>query len=342
MDTNSTNSRAIGASALALIAVLFIGAVMLSNALFRGVRLDLTENQLYTLSKGTRAVLGDIDEPINLYFFFSDKATEDLPQWRSYSRRVREMLQEFSAISRGKLNLQVIDPQPFSEQEDEASRFGLPAVPVRGAEDGIFFGLAATNSVDDEEIIPFFDPGKEEFLEYDLARLIYSLDHPAKPVVGLLSSMPLQSGFDPITNRMREPWAVSTQIQQLFEVRNLDDGLGVIDEDIDVLLVVHPKALSEATLYAIDQFILGGGRAMIFVDPFSQFEQIEQDPNDPTQGMMADRSSNLPRLFEAWGVEFTVDQGVLDAGAALQVPARNGRGAVSHLGLIGLAGDSLS
>ncbi len=340
MDSNRT--KALGASALAIIAVLFIAAVMLSNTLFRGVRLDLTENQLYTLSDGTRAVLGDIDEPINLYFFFSDRATEDLPQWRAYSRRVRETLEEFVAISRGKLNLQVIDPQPFSEEEDEASRFGLPGVPVRGAEDGIFFGLAATNSVDDEEIIPFFDPGKEEFLEYDLARLVYTLDNPQKPVVGLLSSMPLQSGFDPIANRMREPWAVSTQIQQLFDVRNLDDGLDAIEEDIDVLLVVHPKSLSEPTLYAIDQFVMGGGRAMIFVDPFSQFEQIDTDPNDPTAAMMADRSSNLPTLFDAWGIEFSVEQGILDAGAALQVPDRSGRGAVSHLGLIGLSGDSLA
>ncbi|MEO0422284.1 MAG: Gldg family protein [Pseudomonadota bacterium] len=340
MDTNRT--KALGFSALAIIAVLFIAAVMLSNTLFRGVRLDLTENQLYTLSDGTRAVLGDIDEPINLYFFFSDRATEDLPQWRAYSRRVRETLEEFVAISRGKLNLQVIDPQPFSEEEDEASRFGLPGVPVRGAEDGIFFGLAATNSVDDEEIIPFFDPAKEEFLEYDLARLIYTLDNPEKPVVGLLSSMPLQSGFDPLTNRMREPWAVSTQIQQLFDVRNLEDGLDAIDEEIDVLLVVHPKSLSEQTVYAIDQFVMGGGRAMIFVDPFSQFEQIDTDPNDPTAAMMADRSSNLPTLFDAWGIEFSAEQGILDAGAALQVAARSGRGAVSHLGLIGLTGDSFS
>ncbi|MEM9384423.1 MAG: Gldg family protein [Pseudomonadota bacterium] len=340
MDTNRT--KALGLSALAIIAVLFIAAVMLTNTLFRGVRLDLTENQLYTLSDGTRAVLGDIDEPINLYYFFSDRATEDLPQWRAYSRRVRETLEEFVAISRGKLNLQVIDPQPFSEEEDEASRFGLPGVPVRGAEDGIFFGLAATNSVDDEEIIPFFDPAKEEFLEYDLARLIYTLDNPEKPVVGLLSSMPLQSGFDPLTNRMREPWAVSTQIQQLFEVRNLEDGLDAIEEEIDVLLVVHPKSLSEQTLYAIDQFVMAGGRAMIFVDPFSQFEQIDTDPNDPTAAMMADRSSNLATLFDAWGIEFSVEQGILDAGAALQVPARSGRGAVSHLGLIGLSGDSLT
>lgn len=340
MDTNRT--RAYGAAALAIVAVLFIAATMLSNAMFRGVRLDLTENQLYTLSDGTRAVLRDIGEPINLYLFFSDRATQDLPRWRTYARRVEEILREFVAASRGKLNLQIIDPQPFSEEEDQATRFGLPAVPVRGAEDGIFFGLAATNSLDDEETIPFFDPGKEEFLEYDLARLVYSLDNPKKPVVGLLSSMPLQSGFDPITNRMRDPWAVSQQIQQLFDVRNLDDGIGSIDEDVDVLLVVHPKELSDATLYAIDQFVMRGGRAMLFVDPFSQFEEVDSDPSNPMASMMADRSSNLATLFDAWGIQFSADEVVLDAGAALQVPARGGRGAVDHLGLIGLTGDSLS
>ncbi|MEO0972508.1 MAG: Gldg family protein [Pseudomonadota bacterium] len=340
MESNKT--KALGAAALAIVAVAFIAAVMLTNTLFRGVRLDLTQNQLYTLSKGTRAVLRDIDEPINLYLFFSDKGTEDLPAWRAYARRVEETLLEFSAASRGKLILQTIDPQPFSEEEDQASRFGLPAVPVRGAEEGIFFGLAGTNALDDEETIPFFDPGKEEFLEYDLARMVYALDNPKKPVVGLLSSMPLQSGFDPITNRLREPWAVATQIQQLFEVRNLNDGVGSIEEEVDVLLIVHPKALSEATVYAIDQFVMRGGRAIFFVDPFSQFEQIDQDPSNPMAAMMADRSSNLPRLFEAWGIEFSAEEVVLDAGAALQVPGPGGRGAVDHLGLIGLANDSLS
>jgi ABC-type uncharacterized transport system involved in gliding motility auxiliary subunit len=338
---DKTRTRALGGTALIIIAVLFVAATMVSNALFRGMRVDLTENQLYTLSDGTRAVLRDIGEPINLYFYYSDKATEDLPQWRSHARRVREMLEEFVAVSRGKLNLQIIDPQPFSEAEDEAARFGLPAVPVRGAEDGIFLGLAATNAVDDEEIIPFFDPAKEKFLEYDLARLVYSLDNPEKPVVGLLSSMPLQTGFDPMTNRMRDPWAVTEQIQQLFEVRNLEDGLGEIDEDIDVLMIVHPKDLSQATLYAIDQFVMAGGRALVFVDPFSQFEQVDTDPNNPTAAMLADRSSNLPTLFDAWGIDFSADAAILDAGAALQVPARNGRGAVSHFGLIGLSGDSL-
>jgi ABC-type uncharacterized transport system involved in gliding motility auxiliary subunit len=339
---DKAKTRALGGSALAIIAVLFIAATMLSNALFRGVRIDLTENQLYTLSDGTRAVLRDIDEPINLYFYFSDKATEGLPQWRSYARRVQEMLEEFVATSRGRLNLQIIDPQPFSEQEDEAARFGLPSVPVRGAEDGIFLGLAATNSVDDEEIIPFFDPNKEAFLEYDLARLVYSLDNPAKPVVGLLSSMPLQSGFDPLTNRMREPWAVATQIQQLFDVRDLEDGIGEIAEDIDVLMIVHPKGLAESTLYAIDQFVMRGGRALVFVDPFSQFEEIDTDPNNPTAAMMADRSSDLAPLFEAWGIEFSADEGILDARAALQIPARDGRGTIPHFGLIGLTDDSLN
>jgi ABC-type uncharacterized transport system involved in gliding motility auxiliary subunit len=340
MDQNRT--RALGGTALVLIAVLFIAATMLSNALFRGVRLDLTENQLYTLSEGTRAVLRDIDEPINLYFYFSDKATESLPQWRTHARRVQEMLEEFVAASRGKLNLTVIDPEPFSEAEDDASRFGLPAVPLRGAEDGIFLGLAATNSLDDEETIPFFDPNKEEFLEYDLARLVYALDHPRKPVVGLLSTMPLQSGFDPMTNRMREPWAVSTQIQQLFEVRNLEASVDRIEDDVEVLMVVHPRELADATLYAIDQFIMRGGRAVFFVDPFSQFQQVNSDPNNPAAAMMADRSSTLAPLFDAWGIEFSAAEGILDAKAALSVPARDGRGATRHLGLIGLAGEELN
>ena len=160
-----------------LIAVfaIFIVAVSLTNTLFRGVRLDLTENRLYTLSDGTIRILESIPEPINVYFFFSDKATADSPQLRTYAGRVREMLQEFTQYSDDKLHLTVVDPIPFSEDEDRAAGFGLQGVTLRASPEAVYMGVAATNSVGDEEIIAFLDPGKETFLEYDLAKLIDTL-----------------------------------------------------------------------------------------------------------------------------------------------------------------------
>ena len=145
---------------------------------------------------------------VNLYLFFSDKATADLPQLRTYAGRVREMLEEFANRSDGKLKLRVIDPLPFSEEEDRATAFGLRPINLGNNADPIYFGIAATNSVGDDEIIPFLDPAKESFLEYDLARLVYALANPKKPVVGLLSTLPMTAGFDPMTQQIRQPWVV--------------------------------------------------------------------------------------------------------------------------------------
>src|SRR6185312_15198847 len=150
--------------ALAVLAVLFIAVVLISNALFRGARVDLTRNHLYTLSQGTKNILSGIDEPIHLYLFFSDKATQDLPQLRSYAQRVREMLEEMAARAGGKLKLEVIDPQPYSEDEDRATSFGLQGVPNGVGGENIFLGLAGTNSTNGKAVVPFFQPDKEAFL----------------------------------------------------------------------------------------------------------------------------------------------------------------------------------
>ena len=159
----------LGASSVVLLAVAFIAAVIISNQLFQGAKIDLTANRLYTLSDGTERILENIDEPINLYLFWSDKAAEGIPTLRDYANRVREMLEEFEDTADGKIRLSVIDPLPFSEDEDRAAQFGLQGVGLAGSQDPVYLGLAGTDSVDNEEIIPFFQPDKESFLEYDLA-----------------------------------------------------------------------------------------------------------------------------------------------------------------------------
>ena len=330
---------------LLALAVLFVALTVISNALFRGARVDLTENNLYTLSDGTRNILAEIDEPIQLYFFFSEQVSQDLPWLRTYANRVQELLEEFSAHADGRLNLHLIDPQPFSEEEDRAAGFGLQAVPV-GTGETLYFGLAGTNTLDGVETIPFFQPEKEAFLEYDLSKLVYSLAHPEKPVIGLLSTLPLQVGFDPMTRQMRQPWVITEQLSQLFDIRSLDPGVSKIDDDIDVLMLVHPKSLGATTLYAIDQFVLRGGKALVFVDPQSEAEAQLSPPGDPS-AMFAPRSSNLERLFESWGISMNANEVVGDSRYALSVSLRPGQAPTPHLGILsvdrnGLARDDVA
>ena len=163
-------------SSTASLVALLIGFVLfafLNNLFFSSVRLDLTENQLYTLSEGTEEILADIDEPIHLYFFFSDKVSQDLTSLRAYAHRVREMLEEYQLEAGSGIKLTMIDPEPFSEEEDQAAEFGLQSVSVNQSGDELYFGLAGTNAVDDQEIISFFQPDKEAFLEYELSKLVY-------------------------------------------------------------------------------------------------------------------------------------------------------------------------
>ena len=204
----STRTRQrIGYSTLVVLFVALVVAVIASNVWLRGARLDLTENGLYTLGNGTKAVLKDIKEPIDLYFFFSNDSTKNLQQIRAYANRVREMLEEFAASTPdGKLVLHVVDPVPFSEDEDRAEQFGLQAANIGAAGDNVYFGLAGSNSIGKTDTIAFFDPRKEMFLEYDLARLVYNLSNTKKTVVGLLTSAPIGGGFDPVTQQPSQPW----------------------------------------------------------------------------------------------------------------------------------------
>ena len=268
--------------ALVILIILFVALMLVVNVLFRGARVDLTENNLYTLSSGTTQILGELKEPINLYFYFSDKGTQSLPQLRTYATRVRELLEEMAARSNGNIHLDVIDPLPFSEDEDRATAYGLQAVPVSADGESIFLGLAGTNSTNGQSVIPFLQPNKESFLEYDVAKLIHELATPKKPVVGLISGLPMGAGFDPQTRQMTSPWAVRQQMSQLFDVRELNaGGLHTIDPEISVLMLVHPKALSDDAQYAIDQFVLRGGHLMVFVDPNAELDTSGADPQDP-------------------------------------------------------------
>jgi ABC-type uncharacterized transport system involved in gliding motility auxiliary subunit len=337
----STASRTkLGYSTLALLFVGFVVAVVAVNVWLRGARLDLTENGLYTLGEGTHAVLDSIEEPINLYFFFSNEATANLPTLRTYANRVRETLEELVANAPdGKLVLNVVDPLPFSEEEDRAEQFGLQAANIGPAGEAVYFGLAGTNSIGTTDRIPFFqpDPRKEAFLEYDLARLIYNLANTDKTVVGLLTSAPVGGGFNPQTQQPTQPWVVVEQAKQLLEVRTLPTSLLTIEQDVDVLWIVQPSMLDDGTLYAIDQFVMRGGRALVFVDPNAEILAGA----DPTgMGMPTGASSTLDKLFDAWGVRFNTSDVVADNRYALSIGGRFQP--VRHIGLLGLDAEAMS
>jgi ABC-type uncharacterized transport system involved in gliding motility auxiliary subunit len=329
----------IGYSTLVVLFAAFVVAVIASNVLLRGLRIDLTENQLYTLSPGTRKVLQGIEEPINLYLFFSTQAAANLPQLRAYANRVTETLEEFAAQAPdGRLVLHVVDPVPYSEDEDRAEQFGLQSANVGEGGEAVYFGLAGSNSVGTTDTIPFFqpDPAKEAFLEYDLAKLVYNLANPQKTVVGLISGAPIAGSFDPQTQQPTQPWVIVEQARQLFELRTLQENTLKIDDDVSVLWVVHPAMLEDSALYAIEQFLLRGGRALIFVDPLAEILAQSQGPTS----FGATASSNLERLFAAWGVRFSPMDVVADNRYALSTGGR--LRPTRHIGLVGLDAEAMS
>ena len=320
---SARNHSRYGRLGLGALALLFLAAVGLVNFAFRGVRLDLTEAGLYTLSGGTRNVLAAIPEPIRLYFFVSRSGLANRPGLRSWADRVEDMLAEFEAAANGQLELRVIDPAPFSEEEDRAAAFGLQAVRLQVSEEPLYFGVAASNSAGEEEFIAFMDPQREEFLEYDLAKLVYTLSRASEPVVGLISSLPLSGGFDPAATRMTEPWIITSQISDLFDLRNLDGMDDLAQEGVDVLMLVHPRESTSRQMYALEQFLFRGGRALVFVDPLAEADPANA-PGGAMAGMPADRSSGLEPLLSHWGLEMPRETVVGDSRYALRVSEADG------------------
>ena len=315
------NVRFLTGSGLGLALVLFFAVNVFSNVALRSARFDLTDQNLYTLSEGTQKILEDLEEPITLRFYLSKKLATSLPGINSYAIRVLELLQEYEQKADGQLTLRVIDPEPFSEDEDRAVAYGLKGIPLNNGNVQFYFGLVGTSSTDDQEIIVFFQPDREEFLEYDVTKLVYQLAHPKQKVVGLLSTLPLQGGavraFPP-GQGMNPPWLIFDTVGQMMDIQTLDTGVTDIPDDVDVLMVVHPKKLSDSTLYAIDQFVLRGGRALVFVDPHSEAEQSAPNPMNP-MAMQGPRNSDLGPVFAAWGIELAPGKVVGDLPLAKKV-----------------------
>ena len=334
-----TKRSSLGWGSVLALALTFIGLTILFNNSLAGWQLDLTQNRLYTISPGTDRILKSIKEPINLYFFYSAGAAESLPQIQPYGQRVHDFLEELAQRSDGMIHLHVIDPKPFSVEEDRAAELGVTGTAIDEAGSKFYFGLAGTNSTNGQQAIPFFDPDKQRFLEYDVAKLIYQLAHPTKPVVAWLSTLPMTGGYDPQTGQMSRPWLVYQQAEQLFDLQPLQPTATSIAPNVRVLVLVDPKNLPPATQFAIDQYALRGGHILAFVDPDAE---ADQSAGNPMQSMGADRASHIGKLLSAWGVDFNPNEVVADRGHALTVAMREGEPPVVHLGILGLGESSLS
>jgi ABC-type uncharacterized transport system involved in gliding motility auxiliary subunit len=314
------NKHLLSLGGVALALVLFVAVNMVASAALAPARLDLTENSLYTLSKGSRAIAAKVKEPISLTLYYSDALAAELsPQIQSYGTRVKEVLREYAGASKGKISLSILSPDPFSDTEDRAVQAGLAGIPVgRTGEQRFYFGLVASNSTDRTETIPFFRPDREEFLEYELTRLIYLLSDPPKKSVGIVSWLPIEGApANPMSRQPAQPWQIYTQLRELFSVKPIPPTATEIPADIQVLLVVHPKNPSESLQYAIDQFVLKGGRAIVFLDPLCEAD-VPPGMN-PMQAMQVPKASSMPRLLDAWGLQMTDAMFAADRSAALRV-----------------------
>lgn len=295
-----------------LAALLFLSVTVIADRYLRGVRLDLTEDALYTLSGGTKDVLGQFDEPVTLTFYFSKSLAAPYPQLLSYGKRVEDMLRAFEARNPENIHVSIIDPEPFSEAEDDAVAAGLKGIQL-GDGSTLYLGLRATDSTDGNGVIPFFSEEREKFLEYDLVKMLAGLDRSGQKTLGLLTQLPMQfgpGGPQAMMQGQAQPYVLYDQLGEAFKVTEIQPDFDALPEGLDILLVVHPPMLSEDQLFAIDQYVLKGGRTLVFLDPHS--EAMNPRATAPS-------ASTLGPLLGAWGVQMPEGKVVGDASLAQRV-----------------------
>lgn len=307
---------------LVLLAVLLLAVNWIADIALRNMRIDLTEDRLYSLSEGTKSVLGNLDAPVDLRFYFSDKASNGLPVIKDYGKRVRDLLKEYEARSNGQISLTVIEPETFSEEEDEAVAYGLRGAQTISGE-ALYFGLVARDEADGQEIIPFFTQERESLVEYDLTQLIDRLSKGNSfPKLGVITNLPLQFGRGGLTAIQQgiqpQPYAIYEHLRQVFDIHMLGTDFEMIEGDIDVLMIAQAHGLGDQQRYLIDQYIMTGGNALVFVDPYSEAAALDQQVTQ-FGAPQASLSFNMPKLLKSWGVVLEEGRIVADLGLAQRV-----------------------
>lgn len=335
--------RIYAAGALVAAAVAFVGINVLADATLTSSRLDLTQNKLYSLSTGTRNILGGLKDPIKLRLYYSERLAAEVPQLKVYGDRVRDLLQEYVNLSKGRVSLEILDPEPFSEAEDAAAQAGIRAVPLDATGRNFYFGLVGTNPVDDRQVIGFFDQQRERFLEYDLTKLVFALTSPKKPKVALLTGLPMEFGPGGMMAAMRgqsQPYTVLTQLRQQFDVQVMEGDFAEIPKDVDVVMLAYPKGLKPKAQYAVDQYLMRGGKIVAFLDPYSEVASTLPDPRTGQPPMGGDFEGSLPTLLTSLGVKLEPQKFVGDVAIAQRVQwgaaAGGGRQVVDYIAWLNL------
>ena len=346
------NKKVFGLAVLALILVIVGATNYILSAL--SARVDLTAERLYTLSPGSKAVLAKLDQKVTLKFFFSESAKDMPSSLKTYAEQVRDLLGEYERAGNGNVAIETYDPKQDSDEEEWAVKYGVEPQQANPFGAPIYFGLVVTCGTQ-EQTIPGFDPRMESTLENEITRHITRVAWPERPVVGVLSAIPgvLGEQMNPMMMQMRRRpspgWVAFSELKKDYDLREIAKDAESIDSDVKALVVIHPKDLSEKTLFAIDQFVIKGGRLIACVDPFSfkDFEASSQQQQNPMMQMGGQGGpSTLGKLFEKWGISFDTAKCVADDKAAVQMRGRNGAvvtdATVLELGKANIAKDVLT
>ncbi|MDD5350214.1 MAG: GldG family protein [Chthoniobacteraceae bacterium] len=284
-------------------------------------RLDLTAEKAYTLSAGTRAILAKLDTPVKVRLYCT--RNENMPpQLKLYAQQVEDLLNEYRQAAKGLVEIQKLNPEPDSDAEDSAKLDGVEGQPLTNGE-RLYLGLSVS-MLDQKEAIPFLSPDRERLLEYDLSRAITRVTGARKQVVGVMSPLPVAGMQMPpmmmmqMGQRGQEPWALYSELRRDYTVKQVEMTATAIPDDINLLVLIHPRDLSENAQYAIDQFVLRGGKLLAFLDPNAVLDRATAGMGgySPTGG------SNLGKLLAAWGLKFDSTQVVAD----MDCMARTNRG----------------
>jgi ABC-2 type transport system permease protein len=345
-DSTSANRTLRTIVAVVFITVIIFSAISISQNIGKGLKIDITDQKLYTLSNGTKSILGKLNQPIKAKLYYAKtaalKGPDQIRYFNNYYEFVKALLEEYVAVSKGKFELEIIDPRPFSDDEVQALRYGLKRFPIT-QEENFFFGLVLQTQFGVEKAIPFFSPDRENFVEYDISYLIDTAITRQKRKIGILSSIGVMG--DDVSGYMAEmmmrqgqqpkgPWTIVEQLRKQYEVESVPTDVNDIN-DVDILLVIHPKDLPEKTLFAIDQFVLKGGRLIVFVDPHCFSDQPDQRMMQ--MGMQVSRSSELNTLLKTWGLEMPVNTFAGDSTLAAMATIRANQRPEKIIGYLNLS-----
>lgn len=327
MKSKGLQTLMFSAAGIAVMALILIAANIVLGA--AKVRLDLTEEKAYTLSDGTRAILKSLDAPIKIRYYCTqpETASREAVYLRSHARVVEDLLEEFKQAAGGNIIIEKYNPEPDSDAEDSARLDGIQGQ-LLPTGDRFYLGLTVSQ-LDQKEAIPFLEPNRERQLEYDISRAISRVAHPVRPVIGVMSPLPVWGmPGNPMMQQMGQsgagtpPWSFITELKGDFDVRRVEMTADKIEDDIKVLVVLHPKEITDQAQFAIDQFVMRGGKLIAFLDPFAVCDSRSQNQ---MMGMSSGTSSTLEKLLTAWGLTFDTSKVVADQNLRMQLQGRNGQ-----------------